>query len=394
MDTLFDLLWRRVDGNARNAVERYRAEVPEYRVATGERELEAAVLDFAVFLRRLVLTRAGEDRPLTGADLERIGVIGQARGEHDLSLSSQRVVLGVHTTLMVHEIHDVATPRHTEELLRLTGWLGAEGMRARSAYLAGFLSGVGRSNSMRARVATLTRMALSEDPAGPGLLGGLLGVDLGRGCLVTVVCVPADAMLPGEERERVAEELLARWRYPLDWTEPGELVALVPFEPGETEETPAVRDRALGLARDVVAAVGRPCSLGAAAGLPGGLADGLETARRLSGVAPPEAPPRAVYTVEDLFVELAVAGTPAVDAWLRTFADRLATGPDLFRTLDAYYRHDMGRVAAATELRVHPRTLDYRLQRVRALTGIDPASTQGVRIFTSAVSRAAAGDRS
>ncbi|WP_235190787.1 helix-turn-helix domain-containing protein [Amycolatopsis rifamycinica] len=60
-------------------------------------------------------------------------------------------------------------------------------------------------------------------------------------------------------------------------------------------------------------------------------------------------------------------------------------------TLDVYYRGDMNRLAAAVALHIHPRTLDYRLRRVREVTGLDPASTKGIRVLTAAVARLLAG---
>ena len=42
-------------------------------------------------------------------------------------------------------------------------------------------------------------------------------------------------------------------------------------------------------------------------------------------------------------------------------------------------------------LHIHPRTLDYRLRRVREVTAIDPGSTKGVRVLTAAVARLLAG---
>ncbi len=65
----------------------------------------------------------------------------------------------------------------------------------------------------------------------------------------------------------------------------------------------------------------------------------------------------------------------------------LAPGPDLLLTLDAYYHCDMNRALTASTLNVHPRTLDYRLRRVRDLTGLDPASTRGVRVLSTVVTR-------
>lgn len=97
------------------------------------------------------------------------------------------------------------------------------------------------------------------------------------------------------------------------------------------------------------------------------------------------------HTLADVFVELASADVPFVDVWLRSLARRLDSGPDLLLTLDAYYCHDMHRGATATALNVHTRTLDYRLRRVRELTGIDPGSTRGVRTLSAVVTRRLSG---
>ncbi|WP_229925552.1 PucR family transcriptional regulator [Streptomyces longispororuber] len=151
----------------------------------------------------------------------------------------------------------------------------------------------------------------------------------------------------------------------------------------------AVPDLARDLVRDFAGAVGRACAAGIATAPLAELAGALTRARRISRAAPlRRAPARPrPHTTADVFVELAVADVPLVDAWLATVAGRLEPGPDLVVTLDAYYRHDMDRSATAAALNVHPRTLDYRLRRVRELTGLPPGSTRGVRILSAAVTR-------
>jgi len=62
-------------------------------------------------------------------------------------------------------------------------------------------------------------------------------------------------------------------------------------------------------------------------------------------------------------------------------------------TLHAYYANDMNRARCAAALHIHPRTLDYRLRRVREVAGVDPGSTVGVRLLSAAVARALAVDR-
>ncbi|MDX3159139.1 helix-turn-helix domain-containing protein, partial [Streptomyces scabiei] len=152
-------------------------------------------------------------------------------------------------------------------------------------------------------------------------------------------------------------------------------------------------DRLPDLVRDFALALGSPCAVGTAVARTAESADALERARRISRAAPlrPASAQSRPHTLADVFVELAVADVPFADAWLRSLSRRLDSGPDLLTTLDAYYRHDMHRGSTAAALTVHSRTLDYRLRRVRELTGIDPGSTRGVRALSTVVARRLSG---
>jgi PucR C-terminal helix-turn-helix domain len=97
---------------------------------------------------------------------------------------------------------------------------------------------------------------------------------------------------------------------------------------------------------------------------------------------------RTFAAMADVFLEIGVAELPEIDLWLRDVLGQLAAGAELVGTLDAFYRNDLDRARAAASLNVHPRTLDYRLRRVRELTGIDPRSTNGILVFTTALARA------
>ena len=52
--------------------------------------------------------------------------------------------------------------------------------------------------------------------------------------------------------------------------------------------------------------------------------------------------------------------------------DPLLGNPDLLRTLKAYLDTGLDRRRTAELLHVHPNTVDYRLRRAVALTGLDP----------------------
>jgi hypothetical protein len=379
---LFGLLQHRVDANARHAVDVYNREVSEYRAMPADGEIQLNVLDFAVFIRRRTIELAAENRPLGEEDLAIVASIGRQRAEQRLSVPSQQHVLGLHTSLMLQEIHDAARPADVDDLLRLVGWFGPQGVRARAAYLQGYTTGVGRSRSVATKVELLTRALLADEPVEP-FLAVQLGMRLAETYRVCVVRLPQDRKAAAKERAEVLGALLERRRVPVVWTRPDELVLLA-----ADDEPP---EGTVSVLRELAVALGRPCAVGAVTGNAGALGEALVLARKLSRVAPLEKQPRHLYTVADLFVELAVAELPQVDDWLRSFTERLTSGPDLVLTLDTYYRRDMNRVGTAATLKIHPRTLDYRLQRVRELTGIDPGSAHGVRILTVAVARALAG---
>lgn len=391
MGDLFGVLWRRVEANARHAVDVYNHEMSEYRSITADPRARTAVLDVAMLLRRRTIELARDDRPLDANDLATFAAIAQERAEQRLSVSSQRHVIGLHTTLTLGEIHEAATPSDTDDLLRLVTWFGQQAVRGRTAYLQGYLAGLGRTRSLAAQVELVTRMLLADEPVEPDV-SGRLGIHLAPSYLVAVVRVPRPPLPPADLRDEIVEKLLARGRIPMVWLEPDEFVLLTPACADASGPADPMSERTLELVRDVVTAVGAHCPVGTAVGPAGALAEALASARRISQVAPRDPVPRQLYAIADVFVELGVAQSPWVDRWLREFTARLRSGPYLIPTLDAYYRNDMNRIRTAAKLGIHPRSLDYRLQRVRELTGIDPGSSRGVRIFTAGVMRSLSGD--
>ncbi|PRY28055.1 PucR family transcriptional regulator [Pseudosporangium ferrugineum] len=372
MDVLFNALRERVEANARHAVETFTHEVTEYQTMPTGAGSPLDMYDFAVSIRRRSLDLAAAERPLTEKDLAGIAAVGRQRAEAGLSVSSQQHVLGLHTAMMVREVQDLARPADVNSLLRIVGWLGTQGLRARTAYLHGYTHGGGAARVLPTRLELLARALLADEPVEPFV------ADLHRCGRYHVTVLRTGRPVSPEIRGEVVA-VLAADRVPVTWLAGDELAVLSPA----TDQPAAVMDRA----RRAAALIGQPCGLGAAEGPAGGLAEAFARARGVSRVAPPQDRPDRLPGIADLFVEMALTHTPAIDGWLRTYARALASGPDLVMTLHAYYTNDMNRVTTAAALHIHPRTLDYRLRRVRDVTGVDPGSTAGVRLLSAAVAR-------
>ncbi|MBB5625336.1 PucR family transcriptional regulator [Sphaerisporangium krabiense] len=372
-------------------------ELPEYRKEGADPQAYAETLDYAVWFRRRTIECVSEDRQLDADDLSLIGSIGQQRARGGFSVHTVRRVLTLHADLMLRECYDAVEGHDVQELLRLTAWCGAQGMRGCAAYLQAYMDEQHLRLSVATRVRTLTHLLLTGDAIAASLARGL-GVPLHDRYLVVVVRMPGG---PFGRAETAHDDLIARvygdHLVPLSWQGPNELLVLVPHH-GPASSSPVSSsppvshgDRLMRLVRDIVERLDRPCAVGTAAGPVNALDRTAELARRVAHVAPVETTPRTLSGVADVFAELGAAQLPEVDQWLREIARRLASGPDLVRTLDAYYRADMNRLTAAAALHIHPRTLDYRLRRVRDLTNVDPSSVRGVRILSTTVARVSAG---
>ncbi|MBD2900660.1 hypothetical protein amrb99_96690 [Actinomadura sp. RB99] len=121
----------------------------------------------------------------------------------------------------------------------------------------------------------------------------------------------------------------------------------------------------------------------------GGIPDALEEASRVLTVvkAIPDAEDRP-YRADELLVELAILGQPGIRERLAAVLSPLDAGTDLRRTLEVLLACNLDRERAARELWIHRRTLHYRLDRIRDLSGIDPSSARGIQLFRAALTSA------
>lgn len=120
-------------------------------------------------------------------------------------------------------------------------------------------------------------------------------------------------------------------------------------------------------------------------GSAGIVASGSE-ARALVELALQLGRPPGAYRLADLVLEYAISRDRSAMAVLAAVLHPLGgPGSVLYDTLAAYLDTDLDRRRTAGRLHVHPNTLDYRLRRIRTLTGMDTASATGITMLTSAL---------
>lgn len=90
-------------------------------------------------------------------------------------------------------------------------------------------------------------------------------------------------------------------------------------------------------------------------------------------------------TRSELVLESRLLDGPTTARRLRALVSTLDHDPDLVRTLQVLYLNDLDRTRTAQDLGIARRTLAYRTQRIRELTGVHPTSTRGVQVLGPAV---------
>ncbi|WP_432168712.1 PucR family transcriptional regulator [Streptomyces sp. bgisy031] len=248
-----------------------------------------------------------------------------------------------------------------ETYLREQAYLAAETEREQHRLLSGLLAG------------TLTA----------GQLGGL---ELENGALVLAVHLPApSSAVAGRRRLRrmnavldreLGRPVLVHFRTPLD---PNGHV-IVPREPTVTQHC------AVGLSGLVAETLGEPVHFALAQGAdPVGIAAASRTADEVLRLVLALRRPPGCYGLEDVLLEYQLSRPGEGGRGLTRLLDPVAAHPDLLLTLRVYLDAGQNRRAVADRLSLHPNTVDNRIGRVRALTGVDAASPRGFALLLAAL---------
>ncbi|GAA1888714.1 PucR family transcriptional regulator [Actinomadura bangladeshensis] len=95
--------------------------------------------------------------------------------------------------------------------------------------------------------------------------------------------------------------------------------------------------------------------------------------------------PPGLYRLTDVLLDYQLSRPSGALAGLAALLAPLDPKPELLRTLERYLACDLDRRTTGAALHVHPNTVAYRVRRISALTGLDPARPSDLRLLHAAM---------
>jgi hypothetical protein len=193
-----------------------------------------------------------------------------------------------------------------------------------------------------------------------------------------------DEDTPGVDPAIAARRKVRRLRVELERQAPGSVLtalspdgglALLPAASPTAADGTDTRlwDRLRGTVRQIARVSDVELTVAAVVAEPSGVAEAARLAARIREVALACGRGPGLYRLDDVLLEYQLTlPSPARDRLAATLGP-LAAHPDLLATLRTFLATGLDRRRTAEELHVHPNTVDYRLRRATALTGLNPA---------------------
>ncbi|WP_245984110.1 PucR family transcriptional regulator [Streptomyces tateyamensis] len=252
-----------------------------------------------------------------------------------------------------------------------------------------------------ARQALLSRLLAGGDP---WAAADRAGIALPPCYLVLSLAIGAhpDELRPEVNRSVAAHRKVRRLRHELErqsrgvplaaLSEEGGL-ALLPHETPVAELGAADWARLSQLVEQLTRICGAPLVVAVAAAAPGEVAGAARLAGEIRQVAQGAGCGPGLYRLDDVLLEYQLSRpSPARDGLAALLAP-LVGRPELLGTLRAFHAAGFDRRRAAGQLNVHPNTVDYRLRKAAALTGLDPGRTGDLPVLRAALAAHDAADR-
>ncbi|MFI6444511.1 PucR family transcriptional regulator [Kitasatospora sp. NPDC050543] len=160
---------------------------------------------------------------------------------------------------------------------------------------------------------------------------------------------------------------------------------LIPSGSRPGDLTPTDWQRLADLVARTAQAVGVAVWAGAGAAEPAGVPAAAALAHEIGEVARACGRPAGLYRLEDLLLEYQLSRPSQARGPLAALLTPLEGNAELLTTLRTHLAGGLDRRHTARALHLHPNTVDYRLRRIAALTGLDPGRPGDLLRITAAL---------
>lgn len=339
---------------------RVEADLPELALAPWrDHAADIAWLSFELG-RRIDLAASGV--PLSDPDLARFAAFYRGAARRGAPLSALQQFTRATVANSFTELWARAEPEDVTDLLRLSRWIARHNVAVERLLVQVYCELLDPQREGADRREALVRRLLagldSGDGTGPGTdtTGYLVvvvdrdaapGADLPSGVLAATVDAHRHLILPigATPSRRDAWAAMARW---------------------VTREGAV---RAAGSFTDAVA----------------GIPEAVGTARQLLRTAAAVGLPPGLLGPRDVVLESVLVAQPDAAEKLLALLAPLAADERLLDTLIAFFGNDLDRTRTAAALFLSRGGLSLRLDRIGALTGLDPRSTRGIQVLGAAL---------
>ncbi|WP_436492195.1 PucR family transcriptional regulator [Actinokineospora sp. HUAS TT18] len=147
--------------------------------------------------------------------------------------------------------------------------------------------------------------------------------------------------------------------------------------PGDKDLAPLVTAMSTAAGADITAAT--------ATATPAEVSQTAAHTREVLDVARASGRPPGLYRLADVLLDYQLSRTTPASRALAALLEPLARNEDLLPTLELHLANELNRKLTARMLHIHPNTVDYRLRRITALTGLDPAVPSQLPLLAAAL---------
>lgn len=139
------------------------------------------------------------------------------------------------------------------------------------------------------------------------------------------------------------------------------------------------------LVQRMATATGVEVTTAAAKAAPDDVAAAVTQGREVLDIVRSSGRPAGLYQLADVLLEYQLSRPSPARPALAALLDPLACNHDLLTTLRMHLSNELNRRRTARMLHIHPNTVDYRLRRIAALTGLDPALPSQLPVLVAAL---------